>query len=178
MFPAWADRRNDLLWFGTVNVVCGWGLLLLWPIARFFMLLNTSLADDPISFVQSRNQDYALWMHSAHYVALPMTVMLILSGMRLKEAKTGGAWLAAVYAIYGLVVGVVHLVVTYQCLYIPLSNGVAPEWWNGGRQTDVVMIMMVWRAAWMGYLGVLLVAVLDRPLPAVDRQVDERPKAQ
>lgn len=171
MFPRWADRRDDLLWFGTINKVCGLGLLVLWPMAHFFMALNTGLADDPISFVQSRNQDYALWMFGAHFLALPMTAMLILSGMRLKKGETGGACLAAIYAIYGLVVGAVHLIVTYQCLYVPIADGAAPDRWDGGRPTGVVAAMMVWRAVWMAYLVVLLVAVLDWSRPAIDMRV-------
>ena len=66
---------------GFVNFCIGVALLLVWPFAHMLILLNSSIGDDPVSYVMSNNVPYSLWTKASHILALPMTLLLVVSGL-------------------------------------------------------------------------------------------------
>lgn len=166
MFPAWRQRREDLPFFAIGNIVGGAILLpVLWSFCHaIIMFHNTPVFEDsPIVRLLLHDLAYLRWAFIAHLVALPMTVVLLVSGVKLMRGRRGGATLSALYAAYGLVFNAISLTMMYVHLYLPLKNGVTPEGLADGRSTGPVLFMMACYIGGIMYVAALLVAVLRAP---------------
>lgn len=155
----WPSRQDKVFapWYGDINTVLSLLLLVIWLPVQMVIGLYI-IADDPISYIIAHSPIYYCWMTLSHFLALFTAMLLLVSGRRLSRGTRGGVLLSAIYAVYGLVAGALHVSLTYFCLYCPLlsKQPIWPQQFGAARGSEYVLVLIAVRLAWMAYLGMLL----------------------
>jgi hypothetical protein len=122
--------------FGILNIVFG-VIGILGVIFSIVVFAFTDGMDDSASKIMRENEFYGVWIKWNMPLGIRTSAALIVAGVGLLKLKEWARKLSVAYAVYGIVFGIVGLVVNYVCLMRPMMTDAAQR---GGAETMIVTV--------------------------------------
>jgi hypothetical protein len=125
------QRPTAVTVFGVLNIgFAAMGVISL--ISTLFMFRNLGDQKNPVIQLMHDNPTYTAWLKISIPLGVVALIVLLIAGIGLLQMKNWGRNLSLIYGIYALLMGIVGIAVTYQCLVIPLmqqaQNKSGPEY--------------------------------------------------
>ncbi len=125
------QRPTAVTVFGVLNIgFAGMGIISL--ISTLFMFRDVGDSKNPVLQLMHNNPAYLSWVKISVPLGVTASIILLIAGIGLLQMKNWGRVLSLVYGIYALLMAAVSIVVTYQCLVVPLlqqaQNKSGPEY--------------------------------------------------
>ena len=113
------QRPTTVTVFGVLNLVLGGLGLLCTPISVITLFLPVQ-SGNPVSRILEENAAYRLYMIASAAAGVLAALVLIVAGIGLLKMKSWARLTSIGYAIYGIVTGVVGIIVNVVFLFEPL----------------------------------------------------------